>query len=296
MKLLPLFFSSILLFACSSNDDSIGIKPNSPLIYNGGSVMTEPVNIYIVWYGNISQNFKDIVADFVFNMNGSPWMNINSTYYQIVYSNPPELKAIQTIATSNIIYNKSVEDNYSFGNSLNLSNVRDIVALKIKSGDLPEDYNGIYVVFTSGDVTQINNSGTLCKNWCGVHANIIMNWDNNFHQKYLKLISIGELTNCPACIVPDNYYISPNNNPTADAAVSILAHEITETITDPTFTSWISIDGQMLENGDLCAWRFGEVYKLQNNSYANIRLNNKEYLIQENWVNLNGGYCSLSIK
>jgi len=56
--------------------------------------------------------------------------------------------------------------------------------------------------------------------------------------------------------------------------------------------AWYDNSGN--ENGDKCAWNFGTTYTTANGSTANMQIGTKDFLVQQNWVNANGGGCSLS--
>lgn len=57
---------------------------------------------------------------------------------------------------------------------------------------------------------------------------------------------VGDTTRCPRqCQVQE---IGPNGSSGADGTVSVLAHELTEAVTDPTLTGWFDATG--MENGD----------------------------------------------
>lgn len=66
--------------------------------------------------------------------------------------------------------------------------------------------------------------------------------------------------------------------------LSVVAHELTETVTDPGkkgIAAWIDVDGE--ENADKCAWQFGNSYKLSSGASSNERIGGLDVLIQENW-------------
>src|SRR5262249_6185761 len=67
---------------------------------------------------------------------------------------------------------------------------------------------------------------------------------------------------------------------------SVIAHEVEETVTDPELNAWTG------ENADMCAWTFGTEYT-SNGARANVRLGNRDFLIQRNWVNADGGRCDM---
>ena len=55
------------------------------IAFNGGAVMdsSKGVNVYYIWYGDWSSNpgAGQILTDFVIRDGGSPYFNINTTYY-----------------------------------------------------------------------------------------------------------------------------------------------------------------------------------------------------------------------
>jgi hypothetical protein len=77
----------------------------------------------------------------------------------------------------------------------------------------------------------------------------------------------------------------------ADGAASIWAHENEEAATDPDLNAWYDSRGE--ENADKCAWTFGTTYN-NGTGVANVNFGGKDYLIQRNWVNANGGLCAMS--
>jgi hypothetical protein len=79
----------------------------------------------------------------------------------------------------------------------------------------------------------------------------------------------------------------PNNNP-ADPEISVTSHEHNESITDPFGTGWWdsnpndSAAGE--ENGDMCAWDFGNLTGPDGAQY-NQTINGHHYLMQLEWDN-----------
>ncbi len=74
----------------------------------------------------------------------------------------------------------------------------------------------------------------------------------------------------------------------ADGMISIMTHELEETVTDPDLDAWTDSNG---ENADKCAWNFGTLQTAANNSRFNVRVGGRQFLIQQNWLNANGGSC-----
>lgn len=81
-----------------------------------------------------------------------------------------------------------------------------------------------------------------------------------------------------------NPSISPNHDPGVDAMISVVAHELAETVSDPWSDgdrAWNDVSGS--ENADKCAWTYGDTYKTANGAMANQKISGRNYLIQQNW-------------
>jgi hypothetical protein len=76
--------------------------------------------------------------------------------------------------------------------------------------------------------------------------------------------------------------------------VSVLAHELDETVTDPDLNAWYRNVVNGGENGDLCAWNFGPTFTTANGAQANITLAGVNYLVQQDWLNDGGGRCTMA--
>jgi len=240
--------------------------------YHGGPVMLGTTNVYYIWYGDWSTNSAvPILNNLALSLGGSPYFNINTTYY-----NGSNTKVSNAVAAP-----ASTVDNYSHGTALGDTDVLNVVANSISSGALPKDPNGVYMVLTSADV---NETSGFCTQYCGWHTHAsILGMDTKF-------AFVGNADRCPsACSAQTT---SPNGNTGADAMANIIAHETEEAVTDPDLNAWY--DNRGYENADKCAWKFGTMYKTANGSYANMNLGGMDYLIQQNWVNASGGYCALS--
>jgi hypothetical protein len=83
----------------------------------------------------------------------------------------------------------------------------------------------------------------------------------------------------------------PNGNP-SDPEISVTSHEHQESITDPFGTGWWdsnpndSAAGE--ENGDMCAWDYGNLYGPDGAQY-NQTINGHHYLMQLEWDNSTNG-------
>jgi hypothetical protein len=241
--------------------------------YNGGPVILGTTNIYYIWYGTWDASSIGILTDFANNIGGSPYFNINTSYFDSTGTN-----------VSNLVhYAGSTTDNYSRGKAIGDSDIATIVSSALTSGRLPTDTNGVYFVLTATDVQETSGFTTI---YCGWHTYGFLN------SKNIKYSFVGNAAtqNLGACAAQTGS--SPNGNPGADAMASVIAHELEESVTDPNLNAWYDSSGE--ENADKCAWTFGSIYSASGGGYANMKLGARDFLIQQNWVNASGGYCALS--
>ncbi len=253
-----------------------GGRPKSNGIdYHGGPVMNNGVKMYYIWYGAWgTTSATQILEGLAQNIGHSPYYHINTTY------------ASGTGAvTDDVFFGGATTVSAYLGNSLSDSAIAQIVYDAINSGALSLDDNGVYFVLTSQEVTA---SSGFCTVYCGWHTAAYMTFSS---QHTIKYAFIGNPDRCPsACEAQQGN--SPNGNPGADAMASIIAHELEEAATDPELNAWY--DRRGYENADKCAWTFGTTYTAPNGTVANMHLGSRDYLIQQNWVNNNGGYCAVS--
>jgi hypothetical protein len=251
--------------------------------YHGGPVMgtsKKGVNVYIIWYGdwaNQSPTGKQITQDmFAAIKKNNPYFGINTTYYQ-------------NNNTSQFVHNKinlkgQIDDvGKSLGSALSDASIRTLVNNAISSGALPSDTNGVYFVLTTKDV---NETSGFCTAYCGWHTHAsILGAD-------IKYSFVGDAARCiNSCAIQSS---SPNNNPGVDGMVSVVMHELEEAATDPDLNAWWqSSTGQ--ENADKCAWTFGTTHTATNGSLYNMTWGSRQFMIQQNWVNANGGRCALQL-
>jgi hypothetical protein len=242
------------------------------IVYHGGPVMTGTNGVYYIWYGNWAGNTAtSILTDFAGAIGGSPYFNINTTYYD----------GSNTHVTNSVAYRGSTTDNYSQGTSLSDAQIQTVVSSAISSGRLPKDTSAVYFVLTSADVTA---SSGFCTQYCGWHTH------GTIAGSDIKYSFIGNADRCPSSCAAQT--TGPNGNAGADAMASIIAHELEEAVTDPDLNAWY--DRRGMENADKCAWTFGTQYTTSNGAKANVRLGTRDFLIQQNWVNSGSGFCAMS--
>lgn len=242
--------------------------------YHGGPVMLGTTHVYYIWYGNWTNNTATtILPALASSIGGSPYFNINTTYFN----------GSNVHVSNSVMFLGSTNDNYSQGAVLSDAGVQAVVSNAISSNALPKDTNGVYFVLTSADV---NESSGFCTQYCGWHTHGAIAGSD------IKYSFVGNPDRCPSACQAQPTSASPNNNQGADGMASIIAHELEEAVTDPDLNAWFDTRGA--ENADKCAWTFGTTTTLSNGAVYNITLGGKNYLIQRNWVNASGGFCSMS--
>ena len=249
------------------------------IIYHGGPLIGTP-NIYVIWYGNWNANNgsdtpagQEIVRDFLRNIGGSPYLNINQSYGTTTYP-----------ITGNASFGGETTDTGSAGLTLRDSSMLTIINTALKNGKLPPDPNGIYLVLTSS--ANVKKSG-FCTSYCGWHTS-----GTSSQGMKVRYSFVGNANKClNACAAQT---ISPNGNAGVDGMLSVIAHEVEETIADPDPSSgWVDSAGA--ENADKCAWTFGTT-QVSNGAYYNMTLGSqspghvsRNYLIQRNLKHADAG-------
>jgi hypothetical protein len=258
--------------------------PNG-ICYHGGPVMGDinsaPPNIYYIWYGNWNgtgsntSTTKTLLQNFIGGLNGSAYEAINKTY---------------TINGGNISGNVNFAGAVNDGGtktSLTDNDIQSIVAAHA-GHDLPLDTNGVYFVLTP---TNVNESSGFCTQYCGWHTH------GTIGGKDIKYAFVGNPDRCPSACEMQSVGPNGNGNGGADGMASIIAHEQEEAISDPDLNAWYDRRGE--ENADKCAWTFGCTVgstcpTASNGASYNLSLSAGNFLIQQNWLNANGGQCTMS--
>jgi hypothetical protein len=270
------------------------LKPGSGtgIYYHGGAVLQSATNVVAIYWsptviynngptpgttGTGSQD-NSLVGYFLRNLGGSGYFNINSTY---------------TDGAGNPIANVVNYTGFWANNTnaptgtTNISDAQMIAMLQagFNDGSLTYDASTLYAIFTSG---KVNLGGGFGSSYCAYH--------------YYDFVTIGGVSRriLYAAMPYDQAYPgictegtkSPNDDAGADSEVNTLAHEIEETTTDPYLNAWY--DRRGYENADKCAWTWGATYTTSNGGIANIRIGTRDFLVQQNWVNVGSGGCRKS--
>ena len=249
--------------------------------YHNGPVL-HTVNLYHIYYGNWNQTslnptgttYLDLFAK---SIGGTPYFNINTTYGDNSGATVPNA----------VTYRGAYVDSGSLGTSLSDSSIATLVSNAINSNQWGTpgvaDPNGLYLVLTAPGVGE--TSGFLNK-YCGWHS-----W-GSWGTTPVQYGFVGDAAGPSLGNCAEQTSVSPNGDPGVDAMTSVIAHELSETVSDPQGTAWYDSAGN--ENGDKCAWIFGPTSMLGSGALYNVTMGGSNYLIQQMWLNAQGGLCATS--
>jgi hypothetical protein len=271
----------------------------SGLYWGGGSVLTgNPTNLYVIFYGTLwTPTQIDILLDFGHAIGGSPLSNVLTTYTDDGYDGNRGSSSFNLV-------DYTITANYGRGTTINDNAIAAIVNDAIANGYLPDDTNGLYMVYS--DAGAGTNKNGACE--CGHHFA-----SGNNH----KIAQMDSGTWCRAqpvaqtlCDFP--YILSPNGDPDIDVMAGTAWHEIAEAVSDPATggyrTRWVpgtSTSGQT-EVADLCGrdhreddgnnppvgyLQLDRDYASTNGGVANTHLGSRDFLLQPIWQNADRGGC-----
>jgi hypothetical protein len=250
--------------------------------YHGGAVLhSNPVPIYVIWYGNWtngthasdSQTTVNLIDSLLGSggIGGSGYERINTTYGDNSGN-----------VSGNLVLSRQVFNTGSNGTSISDATLQTIVSNAINNGSLPRDGNGVYLVLTSSNV---NETSGFCTQYCGFHTRATLGGVD------IKYAFVGNPDRCPSGCEAQT--TSPNGDSGADGMANVIAHETEEAITDPDLNAWFDASGQ--EDADKCNFRFGPTSRASNGSAFNQTFGGHNWLIQMEWENSRGGGCDLTL-
>jgi len=272
----------------SATQKPTGVKTDTRILYHNGRVMIGSSNLYLIWYGCWDTNCgpvsntvtQSILLDFAVNVGSSPYAQILAGYPNADGQGP----------SGSLLLGGGVIDGYSHGFELTASDIQSIVADQITTLRLPPDPAGVYVVIASADVSSPTTG--FCVPLAEPHHGTGFANGSKFNYAF-----VGNATRCPS--VAAAQFVSngtqlptPNGNLAADAMANTLAHVLNTTVTNPDNDAWFDKYG--LQNADKCDGQFGPTYSTANGARANLKLGQRDYLIQQNWINDRKGHCALN--
>lgn len=265
------------MFSANAQIRPGGITPISRVYYHNGPLMSQPT-VYVIWYGNWATTNKydnaagqQIVRDFLNAIGGSPYFAINTS-----------LSTASNVITGNVTFGGETTDTGSQGKVLTNFKLSRVLTNAIVSGALPTDPNGVYFVLSSSDVYETSG---FCRKYCGFHGH------GDVAGTDIKYAFVGNAARCLRGCAPQ--LLGPNGNAAVDGMVSIIAHELSEAVTDPDLNGWYDL--AHYETADKCSWTYGHhQYRAANGAWANMGWDfydgngafqyHRDFLVQRNLV------------
>ncbi|KAK8968974.1 hypothetical protein KSP40_PGU012333 [Platanthera guangdongensis] len=207
-SLLPFVFILALLFPASSASRRLtAAEQNQTLTitYHRGAVLSGPISLNLMWYGNFTASHRSIISDFIVSLYAagdlnpepsvSSWWRMTEKYYSGSKSPPPHLT----------LGEQTLDQSCSLGKSLKNA---DLAALAAK----PPQHRAINVVLTADDVAVEG----FCMSRCATHGS------SAFRSESGRFVYIWGPP-----------LIAPNGNVGVDGMVMNLASMIAGSVTNP---------------------------------------------------------------
>ncbi|KAI9344670.1 hypothetical protein BDR26DRAFT_917233 [Obelidium mucronatum] len=228
------------------------------LRHYGGPTMLNPINYYVIWYGNQWTGYEFQMKQFHYfldNISSGSWWQVMNQYKAPPYSRFKGAAIIPKNTTK-----------------------IDEVQIRILIGDLiarnifPADEDAIYTFisgFDSGPNTVTTQGNRYCSVFCGFHSDF-----SSAQTEYSNIKFMYSGMTCNYC---------GNSNPWTALQMTI-SHEISEVITDPLVSQATTV-------GPPVAWyndKYGEVGDICNAMQATSISNNPSVpnmIVQKIWSN-----------
>jgi hypothetical protein len=295
--------------ALSQNAAAAAATQPDILYWGGGIVPTQ--KIAVIYYsaqriytngprpGSVGSGAADgsLIGHFLNNIGGTPYWNINSTYYQDGANG-------RTFVQNSMQYTSFWAPNKKAPHEDDVVTPDDMVGLietGFANGSLQYDPNTLYMIMTGSGV---NLGGGFSNNnlqYCAFHSGYWFNDGGPIVQFAAMPYDADFNTQHPSHAGYICTYLTrgPNGDLGADATVSAMIHETEETATDPVslttppyFAGWYDVQGE--ENADKCAYTYGSTLTRNNLDYWNITVGGKPFLVQRNWTNVQPQGCLIA--
>jgi hypothetical protein len=261
-----------------------GKNANTGILYHGGPVLYQTNVVAVYWAGapiysggptpgtsGPASADGSLIGYFLSNLGGSPYYNINTTYFDGTGTH------VQNVVTYTGFWAANTNVPAS-GSTVSDAEIQAQLISGFTSGALTFDQNTLYEVFSGPGV---NLGGGFGTRYCAYHGRFT--WNGN-DVKYSAMPHDGDFPSGCAALVG-----SPNNDFAADAEVNTLAHETEETTTDPDLNAWFDTSGQ--EDAERCNFKFGPTQTAPNGAKFNETFGGFNWMIQMQWENSRGGGC-----
>jgi hypothetical protein len=268
-----------------------GTGKGTGIYFHGGTVITSPATkVVAIYWGNpnyaglpavgtgTATGDNTLIGTFLRNLGGSAYFGINTSYYDASGT------AVSNSVTYTGYWHTGAQGEPTPSSAPTDADMIALINYGFQHGELTYDPTTVYAILTGNGV---NLGGGFGSQYCAYHTHgTVSSTGKTFYyaaMPYNQQYPSG----CTSALA------SPNTDQAANSEVNTLAHEIEETTTDAMGTAWF--DNRGYENADKCAWTWGTIQTASNGGKYNMVLGGKQFLVQQNWVNLGSGGCALSL-
>jgi hypothetical protein len=256
------------------------------LRYHNGPIMSTNTNYAIYWLpptysynsdnagyeGTLNQYLTDVAHDSHTRSNafalGTQYTDTVSGGHQVAYNST---FAGSTVVTDALPSNGCAAAAVCLTDAQLQAEIQSVVTAQ----GWPQTLTNEYILFTPPRVeTCFESDGSQCSTnyYCAYHSY----FNSTGGQIVYANMAYAKTAGCDIGEYP--------NSSDADPTISVLSHELNESITDPLLNAWY--DAAEYENGDKCSWTFGTLSGTHPARY-NQTINGHHYLMQEEWSNTN---------
>ncbi|CAI5463685.1 unnamed protein product [Closterium sp. Yama58-4] len=247
------------------------------------NVMSDPIKVYLIWHGAFSHAQKEVVRTFVRSLSSSEgtvagWWDISELY--------DDCNGNTVSASVSLGGEMQVRPN-AMRLLLGERSIVNLVRMGINRGKFPADKNGVYFVIGnrySKQWSSLNPWGdNFCSGFCGWHSY------RTIKGKQLKYAFVGNpagrcMWSCGGKTLYNAAAGPSGVGKGMDSVVSTLAHELTESATDPYLATWSDADGY--ENADVCDIDFtsSDLSTTSDGApYNLVGIGGSKFLVQKNY-------------
>jgi len=234
--------------------------PAAVLSYHNGELLSGPISVDLIWYGNFSSTQRAIVSDFVTSLSSDhhlkkepktvgAWWETTEKYYKQLGKKSPS-----PVIPKLSLGGEMLDESYSLGKQLTSAAIASFATSNIVGGGGRK--STIKVVLTSSDV----NVDGFCMSRCGTHGSTTASDSGGKH----AYIWVGNsVTQCPGhCAWPFHQpiygpqsppLVAPNGDVGIDGMVINLAGLLASTVTNPFGNGYFQNETAPLEVASACS-------------------------------------------